>query len=193
MKRLRIILLPIIVISYFLVSDLSVSIAYSFEKVYRIPLRVHLGKSERAVKDWIQILEEINHIWFSQAGICFEMETVRHDGIMNNGMDIWFVSRKNEIYNGMFRDEHDIWTKDTPNLRPATDPAKYPAARTGAHELGHGLGLIHNESSDNNLMRSQTFGWKLDEDEIAVARDHAEQMAHPDQSYLRCSSPRINR
>ena len=156
-------------------------------------MRVHLGKSERTVKDWIPILEEINYIWLSQAGICFEIGVVLHDEVMKEGMDIWFVSGKNEIFNGMFRDEHDIWTKDTPNLRPAVNPARYPAARTAAHELGHGLGLTHHESSDNNLMRSQTFGWNLNEDEIGIARAHAEHMAHPDQTYLRCSPPRINR
>ncbi len=92
MKHLRYFLIPLIVVSYFLVSDLSFANAYAFAKVYRIPLRVHLGKSGRPVKEWIPVLEEINHIWLSQAGICFEIETVLHDGIMNKGMDIWFVS-----------------------------------------------------------------------------------------------------
>lgn len=181
------------VLSYLIILGPSFSITYAFDEIYRIPLRVHLGKSERPLPAWIPILEEINHIWLSQTGICFEMGLVLSDDVMNEGMDIWFVRGDNEIYNGMFRGEHDIWTKDTPILRPALNPAQYPAARTAAHELGHGLGLAHHESSDDHLMRSQTFGWKLDEDEIRTARARAEHMAHQDRTHLQCGPPRRSR
>jgi hypothetical protein len=193
MKRSRIDLILLIVVSSFLISNFYYSFSYAFDEVYRIPLRVHLGKSKRPVQKWPPILEEINHIWLSQAGICFEMEIVLHDDVLNRGMDIWFVSGENEVYNGMFRDEHDIWTKDTPNLRPALNPARYPAARTAAHELGHGLGLMHNGSSDNYLMQSQTYGWELEDGERVIARSHAEVMAHNDRSYSHCREPEIKK
>jgi hypothetical protein len=61
------------------------------DPVFRIPLRVHLGESGRSPEDFIAILDEINDIWLSQAGICFEMQIVLDDKPLMRGIDIWFM------------------------------------------------------------------------------------------------------
>ena len=161
--------------------------------VLRIPLRVHLSMSKRPAEEWKVILEEINRIWWSQAGICFEIEAVNHDRTLRGGMDIWFSPPADDsvILNGYFEGAHDIWVRDTPNLRPAPKPAQYRAARTAAHEFGHGLGLVHRQDSDDNLMRSQTLGWQLNKQEVRAARKHAATIALPDRKPLRCKPPTI--
>ena len=80
---------------------------------------------------------------------------------------------------------------DTPILRPAKHPSHNPAARIAAHEFGHGLSLFHRQDSDDNLMRSQTFGWQLNASEIESARRTAAKKALPDTTPLRCGEPRI--
>ncbi len=159
--------------------------------VLRIPLRVHLSMSKRPAKEWMVILEEINRIWWSQAGICFEIEAVNHDTILKRGMDIWFSPPADEgvVLNGYFEGAHDIWVRDTPKLRPAPNPAGHRAARTAAHEFGHGLGLVHRQDSDDNLMRSQTLGWQLNEQEVRTVRKHAASIALPDRKPPRCRPP----
>lgn len=150
--------------------------------VYHLPLRVHLDKSTRRVAAFFEILEEINHIWRSQAGICFEMQVVMNDDVKSPGFDIWFVPRidESDSINGVYGSGHSIYVRDTPILRAAPRPAQHPAARTAAHELGHALGLPHRQDSDNNLMRSKTFGWQLNKDEIAIARKAAADRAIKD-------------
>ncbi|HAK61576.1 MAG TPA: hypothetical protein DCO77_14570 [Nitrospiraceae bacterium] len=159
--------------------------------VLRIPLRVHLSMSKRPVKEWMVILEEINRIWWSQAGICFEIEAVMHDTILKDGMDIWFSPPADEgvVLNGYFEGAHDIWVRDTPKLRSAPNPARHRAARTAAHEFGHGLGLNHRQDSDDNLMRSQTLGWRLNAKEVGTVRKHAASIALPDRKPSRCKAP----
>lgn len=161
------------------------------EPVFRIPLRVHLGKSRRPPKEWRPILEEINLIWLSQAGICFEIHTVLHDEKLLEGLDIWFEATIPD-WNGYYRGEHDIHVRDNPDLRPARRPAETSAARTAAHELGHALKLSHNQSSDDNLMRSKTYGWQLHANEIETARQNARQIALADLTIKQCSPVRIN-
>ena len=143
--------------------------------IYHIPLRVHLDKSTWRSVAFTEVLEEINHIWWSQAGICFEMQVVMNDDVKSSGFDIWFVPRidNNDRLNGIYSSGHSIYVRDRPILRAAPRPALHPAARTAAHELGHALGLPHRQDSEDNLMRSKTFGWLLNKDEIAVARKAA--------------------
>ena len=92
----------------------------------------------------------------------------------------------------MYIEEHDIWTKDNPILKPAASPAHYPAARTASHELGHGLGLSHREDSDDNLMKSMTKGWQLNEEEVRIARLRAEEMSLKDRTPLYCSPAKMS-
>lgn len=156
------------------------------EPVYRIPLRIHLGSSARPAEAWLPILEEINAIWLSQAGICFEMHTVRHDTTMSPGLDLWFDELIPD-WNGYFTDRNDMHVRDDPVLRPAARPARSSAARTAAHELGHALNLRHRQNSDDNLMRSKTYGWQLHPDEISTARESARNMGFAETGRAFCS------
>ena len=162
--------------------------------IYRIPLRIHIGKSEREVSEYRNILNEINDIWWSQAGICFEMDVVKHDRPLGRGIDVWFMPDLKEFGddNGYFRGDHEIYVRDTPILGPSEHPAHSPTARTTAHELGHALGLHHGQDSDDNLMRSKTYGWHLSKDEIKTTRKAATAKALQDTSPLRCGAPVIN-
>jgi len=165
--------------------------AQVLKPVYRIPLRVHLGDSNRQQMEWIPILEEINTIWLSRAGICFKIHIVDHDEILPNGLDLWFEAIIPE-WNGYYFDEHDIHVRDDPDLRPAERPAKSSAARTAAHELGHALKLDHRQDSDDNLMRSKTYGCQLHPDEIKKARVSARQLALQDTTPEHCGPIKPN-
>ncbi|MGO9379611.1 MAG: hypothetical protein ACLPN1_02465 [Dissulfurispiraceae bacterium] len=162
--------------------------------VYRIPLRVHVGKSGQSPSQFMIIFDEINNIWWSQAGICFEIQTVTHDKPLINGLDIWFLPILKECpgSNGYYIGDHEIYVRDNPILGFASHPAQSSAARTTAHELGHVLGLHHRQNSDDNLMRSKTYGWQLNEDEIRNARTEAARKAFRDLSPLRCGTPEIS-
>jgi hypothetical protein len=109
-------------------------------------------------------------------------------------MDLWFSPFQAEIaeLNGYYGNDHEIHVRDTPVLGPAEHPARHPAARTAAHECGHGLGLPHRQDSDDNLMRSKTYGWRLNTGEVMDARKTAASKALPDTSPLRCGPPRID-
>lgn len=162
----------------------------NYEPVYRIPLRVHLERSRRPAPKWKPILEEINSIWLSQAGICFEMEVVRNETPASRGFDLWFENTI-PVWNGYYGDPHDMHVRDDPDLRPAEHPAASSAARTAAHELGHALGLEHRQDSDDNLMRSKTYGWQLHPDEIMAAREAAGKFAAENQAKGGCGPIRF--
>ena len=161
--------------------------------VYHIPLRVHLKGSSRSAEDFAAILEEINYIWWSQAGICFEMQVVNNDAVSPSGFDIWFVPQinNNDAVNGYFTSGHAIYVRDTPLLNSASRPAHYSAARTAAHELGHALNLPHRQDSDDNLMRSKTYGWQLNEEEIAIARKAAAVRAMKNNETATCGPVKV--
>jgi hypothetical protein len=78
-------------------------------------------------------------------------------------------------------DDHDIHVRDEPELNAVVDSAHSAAGRTAAHELGHALHLVHRQDSDENLMRSKTWGYRLGADEIQLARQIAAN--HPARVY----------
>jgi hypothetical protein len=163
--------------------------APGLQPVYRINLRVHLANSSRTPEEFGPIFAEINEIWHTQAGICFEIHTVYHDTPLTDGLDMWFAPDIG-AYNGYYDGEY-IQMRDAPVLAHAENPARSSAARTAAHELGHALDLRHRQDSDDNLMRSRTFGWQLNAQEIEHAREAAADIAIEDTAPLNCRSPKI--
>jgi hypothetical protein len=172
--------------------------------VYRIPLRVHIGQSTLPKAELTQVFDEINRIWWSQAGICFEVVAVAGDVLgadafkvdlrRPSGFDLWFVPTipGTPAVNGIYRGDHNVWSKDHPRLSPSTDPVEKPAARTAAHELGHGLQLVHYDGradSESSLMSSGRLGWHLHSDEVRLARGSARQKALPDTTPIECGRP----
>ncbi len=157
--------------------------------VYRIKLRVHVANSRRSPEEFVSILAEINKIWQTQAGICFEIEIVNHDNTLADGLDMWF-SPDIGGYNGYYDGEH-IQMSDAPVLAYAANPARSSAARTAAHELGHALDLRHRQDSDENLMRSRTYGWQLNAQEIQHARETAAEISMKDSFPANCEPPKI--
>jgi hypothetical protein len=161
------------------------------QPVYRIHLRVHLANSGRTSEEFGPIFSEINKIWYSQAGICFEIHTVFHDFPITDGLDMWFAPDIGG-YNGYY-DGEDIHMRDAPVLAYAENPARSSTARTAAHELGHALDLPHRQDSDDNLMRSRTYGWQLNAEEIQQARKTAADIAIEDTAPLNCGAPKMRR
>ena len=165
--------------------------------VYRIKLRVHNGQTTLPAAELRKSLEEMNSIWWSQAGVCFEITSTKDDARAREGFDIWFVSEVADPpgVNGSYKGDHDIWSRDYPDLMPAPHPVTQRAARTSAHELGHGLTLGHYngypESADS-LMSSGTLGWRLHDFQIQAARARAQQKAEPDTTPTNCSAPQVN-
>jgi hypothetical protein len=170
-----------------------------FDPVYRIPLRVHRGDSSLDEKTLLDVLDEMNWIWWSQAAVCFEIEIVDNETTMSNGFDFWF--HKSEIpcspgANGVYCGDHDIHTLDKPSLGPVDNKewdTVHDPSRTSAHELGHGLSLEHfNGFADSNdsLMSSGRQGFKLHDDEITAARNRARSKALMDTAPLYCGAPR---
>ena len=165
--------------------------------VYRIKLLVHNGQTTLPVADLRKSLEEMNSIWWLQAGVCFEITSTKDDARAPEGFDIWFVPEVPDPpgANGIYKGDHDIWSRDYPNLMPAPNPVTQRAARTSAHELGHGLTLRHYNGypeSPDSLMSSGTLGWRLLDFQIQAARARAKQKANPDTRSTECSAPQVN-
>jgi hypothetical protein len=170
--------------------------------VYRIDLRVHIGPTTLPLDELRKSLEEMNSIWWSQAGVCFEITSTNDDTRAAEGFDIWFVPEVPDPpgVNGVFKGDHDIWSRDYPDLRPSPNPVTQRAARTSAHELGHGLTLAHYNGypdSTDSLMSSGNLGWKLNDFQIQAARARARQKANarrkanPDTIPKNCSTPQV--
>ncbi len=166
------------------------SLVPGLQPVYRINLRVHVAASGRSPEEFEPIFREINEIWYTQAGICFEIHTVNHDIPLSDGLDMWF-SPYIGGFNGYYDGEY-IQMSDAPVLAYAENPARSSAARTAAHELGHALDLPHRQDSDDNLMRSRTYGWQLNDQEIERARETAADFANEDTAPLNCGSAKTS-
>jgi hypothetical protein len=179
--------------------------------VYRIALRVHTSRSELTDAELEPILAEMNTIWLAQAGICFEIEVTDSEDNRMDGFDFRYTSGQipgASGSNGVFQNPRSIWSIDHPRLNDVSMPVMHPTARTTAHELGHALGLAHEnpppssdcsrpchcvelgDECDEYLMRSGTKGFFLSEPEIETARDRAERVAITDQGAAeQCGMP----
>lgn len=161
-----------------------------YTPVYRVPLRVHTTRSDLSRKDLCGVLEEVNEIWWKQTAVCFEIEIVGNDEIAKTGMDLWFERSSpfpNGVEaNGVYASPHEIYSLDEPSLNTAPNPTQYRSARTAAHEIGHGLGLNHQNcgaACNDLLMTSGRRGFALvtgspaSMDERARARTRANNYA----------------
>jgi hypothetical protein len=164
---------------------------------FHIALRVHRGDSGLSGAALASVLEEMNEIWWKQAGICFEVEIVRNDEPRRDGFDFWFHRSQlgcGADANGVFCGDHDIHSLDVPSLNRA-DNAQWDTrqnpARTSAHELGHGLNLQHYNGfpdSNDSLMSSGRQGFKLHESEVTTARRRAQMKAIPGSGATPCAA-----
>ncbi|HEY7764453.1 MAG TPA: hypothetical protein VIB38_05655 [Aestuariivirgaceae bacterium] len=165
--------------------------------LYRIPVRVHVGTSSLALDAVLIYLREVNLIWEHQAAICFEFEVVRHNRTEDDGFDIFFkpeleVLPGYKVISGLHQGDHDIQVRDVPDLYDAPPAIVTKGARTTAHELGHALGLQHDERSNAFLMRSGHQGIQLQPHEIRIARGHAALRTLPVAKRLTCQPPKLN-
>jgi hypothetical protein len=175
-----------------------------FTPLHRIPVRIHGGDSELTDDDFVDVTTEVNLIWRSQAGVCFEFELVDHDDL-GPGMDVFFRPGTSSDPNGSYAGDHDIFSRDHPNLGPAPNPVQFPTARTTAHELGHALGLDHqnfenacpdgtgNLDCNDLLMRSGRMGFLLTDPEIDTARSVADDKSLEDKTPPDCGPLMIAR
>jgi hypothetical protein len=178
--------------------------------VYRIPLRVHTALSQLTEADLMSVLAEMNDVWLSQAGICFEIEVTASETNRSDGFDFRYTAGQipgASTANGLTQNAHSIWSIDHPNLGAAPHPIMNPTARTTAHELGHALNLAHenpapstdcsspcycvtlNMDCNDFLMRSGTKGYFLSDPEIQIARKRAMSVALADTTPLLCGAP----
>lgn len=165
--------------------------------LYRIPVRVHAGTSSLASDAVLTYLREVNLIWRHQAAICFEFEIVWHNRTEDDGFDIFFkpeleVLPGYEVISGLHQGDHDIQVRDVPELYNVPPAMVSKGARTTAHELGHALGLQHDERSNAFLMRSGHQGIQLQSHEVRIARGRAALKSLPVANRLTCPPPRLN-
>lgn len=173
--------------------------------VITLPVRIHLVQSATmpamhttlAEPDIRRIFGKVNKVW-AQAGIQFaiesigptiaialkpEMETkpefdrvhamIPKERLSPTALDVCYV--KEVKPNGFYYGE-PIVVKDTASLREVPGGLDEPLPRVTSHEIGHALGLKHRQDT-TNLMASGTTGFSLNDAEIAIAREKAQERA----------------
>jgi hypothetical protein len=139
-----------------------------------------------------RILNQANGIW-AHAGIHFYLESLVKDRVLNPSLHDekraltefdWLPelcppeTRGERMFNLYFLKEFSvngyhlpqgIFVKDEAVLTKVPGGFAEPIPRVTAHELGHGLGLVHRQNV-TNLMASSTTGTSLSEAEIKLAR-----------------------
>jgi hypothetical protein len=189
------------------------SAAPGLTPVYRVPLRVHVGMSKLTDAELGPIFAELNSIWLEQAGVCFEIEVTSAETNRTDGFDFRYTSGQipgASTANGLTQSAHSIWSIDHPRLNDVAMPVMNPTARTTAHELGHALGLEHEnpppstdcaspcycvqlgDDCDEYLLRSGTKGFHISKPEVDIARGRAARVALKDQA-SQCGAPVIMR
>lgn len=171
--------------------------------IISLPVRIHLVQSDTipsmhttlAESDIRRIFGKVNKVW-AQAGIRFEIESVGptiaialkpemeskpefervhamipKERLSPTALDVCYVKQVKP--NGFYYGE-PIVVKDTASLREVPGGLDEPLPRVTSHEIGHALGLKHRQDT-TNLMASGTTGFSLNDAEIAIAREKAQQ------------------
>lgn len=168
-----------------------------------LPVRVHLVQSDTmpamhttlVESDIRRIFGKVNMVW-AQAGIQFEIESIvptkavppkpemqtkpefdrvhamiPKERLSPTALDVCYV--KEVKPNGFYYGE-PVVVKDTASLREVQGGLDEPLPRVTSHEIGHALGLKHRQDT-TNLMASGTTGFSLNDAEIAIAREKAQE------------------
>ena len=168
-----------------------------------LPVRVHLVQSDTmpamhttlVESDIRRIFGKVNMVW-AQAGIQFEIESIvptkaippkpemqtkpefdrvhamiPKERLSPTALNVCYV--KEVKPNGFYYGE-PVVVKDTASLREVKGGLDEPLPRVTSHEIGHALGLKHRQDT-TNLMASGTTGFSLNDAEIAIAREKAQE------------------
>lgn len=168
-----------------------------------LPVRVHLVQSDTmpamhttlVESDIRRIFGKVNMVW-AQAGIQFEIESIvptkaippkpemqtkpefdrvhamiPKERLSPTALNVCYV--KEVKPNGFYYGE-PVVVKDTASLREVQGGLDEPLPRVTSHEIGHALGLKHRQDT-TNLMASGTTGFSLNDAEIAIAREKAQE------------------
>ena len=171
--------------------------------VITLAVRVHLVHSDTMAamnttlveSDIRRIFGKVNMVW-AQAGIQFEIESIGpttaialkpgmeakpefarvhamipKERLSPTALDVCYVKRVQP--NGFYYGE-PIVVKDTASLMEVPGGLDEPLPRVTSHEIGHALGLKHRQDT-TNLMASGKTGFSLDEAEITLAREKAQE------------------
>ena len=167
--------------------------------IVHVGVRVHTDKSRLQLRQLVAMLNEINHIWRSQADICFSMQITSSPAyLLDKTFDIWFLSQLPENADsgflamdpesatvvGAYINDHQIWALENHRF----------GSQVMAHELGHALTLGHymGPGADTSLMKeSVSQGFRLHDGEIRRARAVAKRRELRDVDQNECESPTL--
>lgn len=168
-----------------------------------LPVRIHLVQSDTmpamhttlVESDIRRIFGKVNTVW-AQAGIQFAIESIGptkaialkpemqmkpefdrvhamipKERLSPTALDVCYVK---EVRPNGFYDGESVVVKDTASLKEVRGGLDEPLPRVTSHEIGHALGLKHRQDT-TNLMASGTTGFSLNDAEIAIARERAQE------------------